>query len=334
MRHTQVLIVGQGLAGTLLAWYCMQHDINFICIDDTKTNAASRVAAGIVHPITGRRLVIPPQFNAQLITAMGVYTSLEKFLDSVFFIQKPIIEIYTSIRSKNDWQERSSANEISKHVVKELPSNSMKWLHMPHGAMVLNGAILKVSELISRFAMKLKEQEKLICERFDFSHLDIRKHTVYKDIVADKVFFCEGAQALHNPLFQDLPFQLCKGEILNIETDIDFDGIINRDMYLLPLGNGRWKVGSNYQWDYTDEQPTESVKISLEIKLQKILNCSYKITDHQAAIRPTVKDRKALAMQHPLYSTAYLINGLGTKGVINGPGLVWDFCKVIFEEKV
>jgi hypothetical protein len=38
----------------------------------------------------------------------------------------------------------------------------------------------------------------------------------WQDISAKKIIFCEGYQAIHNPWFNYLPFQLAKGEILTL----------------------------------------------------------------------------------------------------------------------
>ena len=51
------IIVGQGVAGTLLAYFLLKAGQNVIAIDNYHKGAASNVAAGIINPITGRRYV-------------------------------------------------------------------------------------------------------------------------------------------------------------------------------------------------------------------------------------------------------------------------------------
>ena len=41
--------------------------------------------------------------------------------------------------------------------------------------------------------------------------------------------------------------------------------------------------------------------------------------NHVAGIRPTVKDRRPLVGQHEKYSNLYILNGLGTRGVMIAP---------------
>ena len=57
MRKTEFLIVGQGISGTFLSWYLHKAGRSFIVIDNNDGSSSSRVAAGIINPVTGRRVV-------------------------------------------------------------------------------------------------------------------------------------------------------------------------------------------------------------------------------------------------------------------------------------
>ena len=53
-----LLVVGQGLAGTALAWTALRHglDVRVADPDPTPGRTASRVAAGLVTPLTGKKI--------------------------------------------------------------------------------------------------------------------------------------------------------------------------------------------------------------------------------------------------------------------------------------
>jgi glycine oxidase len=53
-----VIICGQGLAGTLLAWKLLELGQPVIIIDLDEAVTSSKIAAGIVTPITGLRLAL------------------------------------------------------------------------------------------------------------------------------------------------------------------------------------------------------------------------------------------------------------------------------------
>ena len=54
-------------------------------------------------------------------------------------------------------------------------------------------------------------------------------------------------------------------------------------------------------------------------KLNTILENEYTIIDHQTGIRPTTQNREVIAKHHPFHSSLLMLNGLGTKGIIQGP---------------
>ena len=55
--QVETLIVGQGLCGTWLSFWLQQSGANFLVIDENKANSATKVASGIINPVTGRRMV-------------------------------------------------------------------------------------------------------------------------------------------------------------------------------------------------------------------------------------------------------------------------------------
>ena len=51
------LIIGQGISGTFLSYYLQRENKSFLVIDNNFKSAPSRIAAGIINPVTGRRMV-------------------------------------------------------------------------------------------------------------------------------------------------------------------------------------------------------------------------------------------------------------------------------------
>ena len=55
--NVDYLIIGQGISGTWLSYYLLKEDKSFVVIDNGFKDSPSRMAAGIINPVTGRRHV-------------------------------------------------------------------------------------------------------------------------------------------------------------------------------------------------------------------------------------------------------------------------------------
>ena len=80
MKSAEVLIVGQGLAGTVLGWSLTRAGIEWRMIDAGHERAASRVAAGIINPVTGQRWVKTWRIEELWPETRTAYLSIEQEL--------------------------------------------------------------------------------------------------------------------------------------------------------------------------------------------------------------------------------------------------------------
>ena len=101
--------------------------------------------------------------------------------------------------------------------------------------------------------------------------------------------------------------------------DAGFAKIFKHGIAIVPLENNRYWVGSTNSWDLPDDLPSENAKKELLQSLREILKIPFKVVEHKAAFRPTVRDRRPLLGRHPEFSNLFIFNGLGTKGASLGP---------------
>ena len=78
-------------------------------------------------------------------------------------------------------------------------------------------------------------------------------------------------------------------------------------------------LGSNYLWEFPDDQPTGQFRKQTELLLKAWLKVPFKIVDHKAAVRPANIDRRPFAGFHPTYKNIGILNGMGTKGCSLAP---------------
>jgi len=95
--------------------------------------------------------------------------------------------------------------------------------------------------------------------------------------------------------------------------------VLNKGVFVLPVGDDIYKVGATFSWNNTDLHPTDEARDELLDKLSNIVKSDVEVIEHHVGIRPTVTDRRPLLGVHPEYGSLYVFNGLGTKGVMLGP---------------
>lgn len=317
------LIIGQGIAGSLLSYQLMKRGKTVFVVDKYDSNSSSNVAAGLFNPITGRRIVKTWKADLLLPFAETTYKALEEDLGIFFYHKKNIFKIFTSVKEQNDWISKSESPEFKNYVLPDgnytLGNKSIPTVF--GGFEITNSGFIDLVLLLKEYKQKLLTTGALAEEVFDYADISVTDETVsWKNIVADKIIFCEGYKAIHNPYFKDLPFVLTKGELLTIHApDLALQKIVTKGVFLLPIGDHSYKVGSTYTWNEVDEIPTEKGKNDLLEKLDAILNCPYEVIDHQAGVRPTVKDRRPFIGMHPTYKNVGIFNGMGTKGALLAP---------------
>ena len=139
---------------------------------------------------------------------------------------------------------------------------------------------------------------------------------------AETIVFCQGYEGASHPLFDWVPFQSAKGEILSLEIEapeLPRDRIYNRGVWLLPAADGRFRAGSTYSKEVLDTRPSSEARESIVGRLGEWLRVPFEVVDHRAAVRPIIDASKVLIGRHPAREDVAFFNGLGSKGVSNAP---------------
>ena len=317
------LIVGQGLAGTLLHYRLTEAGRSVHVIDGGHTHAASAVAAGIVNPITGWRYVKSWRVETLLPEVERTYAALSTLLGAPIYRPGPIVRAQHAVKDENNWALRTTDPAYRPFLAPRADTATFFPYIAPARAygQVQRGGRVDVRTLVHCYRDHLRAQHALTEATFDPNDLQISEAGVtYRDLRARRLVFCEGHRAEHNPWFGYLPFGGAKGEVLIVRIPgARFDRILKQRLFVVPLGDERYWIGSAYQNDYTDERPTAAGRARLVEQLDALLTVPYEILDHRSAVRPTVQDRRPFLGQHPAVPVLYIFNGLGTKGASLGP---------------
>jgi glycine oxidase len=318
MEHYDYIVVGQGISGSVLAEYLLQRGSKVLVVEPSTLPSSSRVAAGIWNPVVFKRLTKSWMADELLPEMFSFYLSMEKKLRTKFLHLRNIAKQFTEEQEKSLWLTKSRM-EMQNYL------NDTTYNHHPlTGAdysFVLNSGNINVERFLDSVKEDLQKKNALLEERFDYSLLEVNVDgVIYKDFTSNALIFCEGSACMHNPYFSWVPFKAAKGEILTIKCEgLKTQQILNKGIFILPIGNDLFKVGATYEWDDLSEFPTEKGKAELIGKLENLLTLPYTVIAHEAGIRPSVIDRRPVIGNHPENGVLKIFNGMGTKAIMLAP---------------
>ncbi|WP_282030723.1 NAD(P)/FAD-dependent oxidoreductase [Winogradskyella eximia] len=321
MKEVDYIIVGCGLASIAFCEELRGNNKTFVVFDNN-SQKSSIVAAGLYNPVILKRFSEVWKAKEQLNLAALLYSNIEKELDITVDYKLRILRRFTSIQEQNKWFSASDKPSLEPFLSTQLVKNTNLAIDAPFGfGEVQHAGRLDTETLITNYKQFLK---RINCfEEVTFEHQNIMFELGsihYNGIKSQHIVFAEGFGVKENSYFKTIPLTGSKGEILTIKApDLKIDYAIKSSVFVIPLGDDLYNVGSTYNNDDKSNTPTESAKEELISKLKTFLKCDFEVVSHIAGVRPTVKDRRPLIGRHPKYNNLYVLNGLGTRGVMIAP---------------
>lgn len=273
-------IFGQGLAGTCLAWAFIKRGATFE-IYDPGLGGSSRVAAGLINPITGKNFEPSWKIEEFHPEALAFYQEIAKKLETTFWFPLPILRL------------ASTGKELQKICSKLDQEHVTPWLSgiITPAPSDFEGAIeLRGGGRCDVLAFIDKSREHF--EKLGILHTD----TLEASDSPETQILCTGSTGL---IRNEMGSHRCaKGEILTVKADWPASHIrIGAGGWLVPIGAGKFRVGSTYEWDELDESPTPFGQNRISEICRKLGGQNFEIIDHVAGIRPIVRRSQPLIGQ-------------------------------------
>lgn len=321
--HMQVdyIIVGQGLCGTFLSWEMQKAGLSFLVMDELRANSASRVASGVINPVTGRRIVKTWMIEELMPFCWDQYSDLGSELGVECIAEKQVVDLFASPQMRLAFLDRYAEDQ----QFLGLPSDEndlRSSFNYDFGYGIIQPAYLvNLQEMLPAYRKRLQQSDRLIESKFHIDRLQVKTNAVhYDDISANKIIFCDGVAGFDNPYFKNLPYGANKGEALLVSLPgLQTKQIVKKGFSLVPWKEDIFWLGSTYLWEFENDQPTPGFKQFAENWLKMTTRTDYKILDHMAAIRPATLERRPFVGFHPLNSSVGILNGMGTKGCSLAP---------------
>lgn len=329
------IIVGQGICGTMLSYSLLKAGKTVVVIDEPRPHTASKVASGVINPVTGRRIVRTWEIETIMPFAVAVYRAFEKELNTSLIRQTNILDFHPTPQMMLAFKERLPEEQEYLRIPDEI-EGLRSFFQFDFGVGEINPCwLIDLNRLLKEWRKKLQQQSILLEQKFDWKDCTIKASEVqYQHITAKSIICCEGAAGFQNPYFHLLPYAPNKGQaIIAAIEELPATNIYKQGINLVPWQDGLWWIGSTYEWDFTDLNPSEAFRMKTEEQLKHWLKLPYQILDHVAAERPANMERRPFVGFHPLHPSVGVFNGMGTKGCSLAPYFAHEFAQFLTEGK-
>lgn len=321
-QEVDFLVIGQGISGSFLSFELERAGMTHRVIDKALPHTASRIAAGLINPVTGRRLVTTWMIDELLGFAQEAYGRLGETLDGSFFSPVTVVDFFPTAQMRLAFLQR--LEEGGPYL--RLPGDERDQLDRFHYELGYGSIgpcyLVDVPGLLNAWRRRMKAAGVLLEERFEVQDLIVAGDGVrYRDLEARRIVFCDGAAGFDNPYFSRLPFAPNKGEALIVEVP----GLNMKEMVakmgisLVPWRDDLYWAGSSYEWSFEHAEPTEIFRQRTEATLRSWLKLPFRTLEHLAAVRPATLERRPFVGFHPAFQAIGVLNGMGTKGCSLAP---------------
>ena len=329
------IVLGQGLAGTVLIHELAKRNSNFLVIDGEE-HTTSFAAAGIINPITGRNFIKSWLLEDLLPIALKTYHELENELGFKFLNQLDIVRTVNSIKEENDWHIRKLDVVYTDYLDSLFEDKKLNQLfdEKCKYSRTVNCYQVNIKDLILTYRNKLKAEEKYLKSQIGSNDITITDNIItIKEFQCKNVIFCQGFQACMIPLFKDIAFKFARGHSIIFKCKLDLDFNYKDDFYITPIGDNMYWTGYGNDWNIFDPTIDEQKILELKNAIESKINHGIEIVSTTAGIRPTMLRRRPVVSEHPLHKNVFIFNGLGTKGTSLAPFFAKLMIDQIFDKK-
>ncbi|MBN9298778.1 MAG: FAD-binding oxidoreductase [Filimonas sp.] len=317
------IIVGQGICGTFLSWNLVKEGKKVLVIDESQPFSSTKVASGVINPVTGRQVVTTWMADDLLPFVLKECHDIGSDIGVMVIFQKNIQSFPPSLQMRQMYDKKIDENNFIQPVPEVTLTKYQQYFNFMYGCIQIDPCyFIDLHTLLKGWRQQLKDKDALLEERFDSSKLTINASSVvYENHTAEKLIFCNGINAYSEPYWSRLPYVMNKGQALVVDIpDLPQDVIYKFGaMTFVPWYDNLWWVGSSYENDFENSLPSEGFRKNTETALKNVLKLPFTICDHIAGIRPATVERRPFVGLHPQKPSIGIFDGMGTKGCSLAP---------------
>jgi glycine/D-amino acid oxidase-like deaminating enzyme len=329
--NVDYIIVGQGISGSFLSYNLIKAGKAVIVIDENNLFTASKVASGVINPITGRRMVRTWEIEKLMPFAVNAYTEWGNELGVPLIRQCNILDFHPTPQMVLAFAERLPAEKEYLRI----PSDTDRWKEYFNYDFSIGEIdpcwLIDINTLLLQWRLQLQQRNSLLEETFHWEDCMVAAdHITYKNITAQKIIFCEGVAGFDNPYFRMLPYARNKGQVIIASIPgLPRTNIFKQGINIVPWQEELFWIGSSYEWEFTDTKPSPDFRQKVSAQLKYWLKLPFEIVDHLASERPANMERRPFVGLHPVTASVGIFNGMGTKGCSLAPYFANEFANYL-----
>ncbi len=321
MDKIDYLIIGQGIAGTMLSFNILERGNTCRVANTDLSMSSSYISAGVINPVTGRRSVKSWLIDQLLLAANTSYERIGELLNDNFITCHEITRLITDVEEENLWFSKVNDQQDFLDTVEDEMKYDPYFKNFRSIGKIKSAMVVDIKKLLIRWQEFLHTNHLLFDTLVKADQLKLSANGIqYKDCFFKNIIFADGYNGLSKHYFDFLPYKNAKGEVLHIKPDgYDLKEMIKSATNIIPENEHLYWVGSNYEWDSKDERPSKAGYDRIVKKLNSFTKFEYDVVDHTAGIRACSLDRRPYIGRHPDLENFWIMNGMGTKGVSLAP---------------
>lgn len=287
------------MAGTLLAWELERAGVAFSIVDAGHARAASKVAAGIINPITGRRLVKSEGVETLLPMARECYQRIERESGERFWREMRVWRWFADAREREVFREKSASGALAPFAG-EADENGF-WIE--------GAARVELGKLIGFSRERWRERGMLREGRVE----ELGGEGAWA------VIDCRGAETEGAG---EIDWRYSKGECVELRMKgLDPSVVWNRRHWLVATGDGVAKAGATNEPGRRDFEMTERARTELERSVRTMGFEEFESVGQTVGVRVYAPDKRPVMGWISRETRRGIFGGLGAKGALYAPAV-------------
>lgn len=326
MFHSHdAIVLGHGLAGAAFARVCHQRARRVAVLHEPRPGEASLAAAALVNPVVVRRILPSWRAATLLPIAQQYYQQAEALHGARFWHPVPLDTVFPNTDVADQWHRRRHDDDLAAFIGEAGPAPHS--VQQPHGA-----GRVQVCAWLDVRAYLTAERERLAASGDLLPTGTLVERTAHGfragPCTAPLLVHCTGAFTPRPGLVP------VKGETIDLHIPgADLPHVWHRHVFILPLGDDRYRVGATFSWDHVWNGPSDEARQWLLDKVAAVLKpevmAHARVVGQTSGVRPTTRDRRPILGS--IAPGEAILNGLGVRGVMLAPWCAQHLADHLFD---